>query len=179
MTALHGAATLRLETERLELVAVTSGLVTALDDRRAAEGMLGAAIPYGWPDPELAGLLDIYGALVAEEPGRLGYGPWAIVARDEALVVGSAGFMGKLPQNGQPIELGYGVLPEQRNRGYATEATRALVEWALSQVAVERVIARCDPANVPSVRVLEKIGLSCHGEEGGLLLWEARRSEPI
>jgi ribosomal-protein-alanine N-acetyltransferase len=81
--------------------------------------------------------------------------------------------MGKPPENAQPIELGYGVLPDHRNRGYATEATRALVEWALSQPSVERVIAKCDPSNSPSVRVLEKIGMTRRGEEGGMLLWEA------
>ena len=175
MTALHGAATLRLETDRLQLVALTAELVDTLDNRETAAGMLGAVIPDGWPDPELAGLLKIYGPLVAEEPGRLGYGPWAVVARDEASVVGSAGFMGKPPEDGRPIELGYGVLPEHRNRGYATEATRALVEWALSQPLVERVIAKCDPENAPSVRVLEKIGLTRCGEAGGMLLWDASR----
>jgi len=99
---------------------------------------------------------------------------WAVVARDEASVVGSAGFMGKLPEDGQPIELGYGILLDHRNRGYATEATRALVEWALSQRSVARVIAKCDPANAPSVRVLEKIGMTRCGEAGGMMLWEVR-----
>jgi len=87
-----------------------------------------------------------------------------LVARDEDSVVGSAGFMGKRPDNGEPIELGYGVHPDYRNRGYATEATRALVEWALAQPPVERVVAKCDPANAPSVRVLEKIGMTRGGE---------------
>ncbi len=176
MAAFDGAATLRLESDRLVLVALTAELVGALaHDRDAAESMLGAVIPDGWPDTELAGLLRIYGPLVAEQPERLGFGPWAVVARDGASVVGSAGFMGKVPEEGQPIELGYGVLPEHRNRGYATEASRALVEWALSQPSVERVIAKCAPDNAPSVRVLEKIGMTRCGEAEAMLLWEASR----
>jgi RimJ/RimL family protein N-acetyltransferase len=82
--------------------------------------------------------------------------------------------MGKPPDDGEPIELGYGVHPDYRNRGYATEATQALVEWGLSQPGVGRVIAKCDPANAPSVRVLEKIGLTRTGESEGMLLWEVR-----
>jgi ribosomal-protein-alanine N-acetyltransferase len=174
MTALDGVATLRLETERLVLLAVTAELVEALQDRAAAERLFGAAIPDGWPDTELAGLLGIYGPWIAEDAGRLGYGPWVLIARDESSVVGSAGFMGKQPEKGESIELGYGVHPDFRNRGYATEATRALVEWGLSQPAVGRVIAKCDPANAPSVRVLEKIGMTRLGRSKGMLLWEVR-----
>jgi ribosomal-protein-alanine N-acetyltransferase len=174
MTALEGAATLRLETDRLMLLALTAELVEALKDRAAAERLFGAAIPDGWPDTELAGLLGIYGPWIAEDAGRLGYGPWVVIDRDEGSVVGSAGFMGKRPENGEPIELGYGVHPGFRNRGYATEATRALVAWGLSQPPVERVIAKCDPGNAPSVRVLEKIGMTRLGHSDGMLLWEMR-----
>jgi [ribosomal protein S5]-alanine N-acetyltransferase len=175
MTALDGAATLHLETERLVLLALTAELVEALKDRSAAERLIGAAIPDGWPDKELGGLLQIYGPWIAEDAGRLGYGPWVLVGRDEGFVVGSAGFMGKRPENGEPIELGYGVHPDYRNRGYATEATQALVEWALAQPPVERVVAKCDPANAPSVRVLEKIGMTRRGDTDGMLVWEARQ----
>ena len=166
---------LRLETERLDLVALSSELVVAFDDRDRAERLLGAVLPSGWPDGELSGLLAIYGPRIAEDPERLGWGPWLLVARAAGSVVGSAGFMGKRPEEGESIELGYGVHADYRSRGYATEATRALVDWAVSQRAVERVIAKCDPANAPSVRVLEKIGMTRCGKEEGMLLWKARR----
>jgi RimJ/RimL family protein N-acetyltransferase len=164
---------LRLETERLSLLAVTAELVEALADREAAERSIRASIPEGWPDNELAGLLRSYGLLIAEDAGRLGYGPWVLVARDEGSVVGSAGFMGTLPHD-RAIELGYGVHPSYRNRGYATEASQALIGWALSQPSVERVLAKCDPGNPPSIRVLEKAGMTRRGEDvSGMLLWEA------
>jgi [ribosomal protein S5]-alanine N-acetyltransferase len=164
---------LRLETERLVLLAVTTELVGALADREAAGRFLRAAIPVGWPDSEFSGLLKVYGPWIGEDPDRLGLGPWLLVARDEGSVVGSAGFMGTLPQN-EAIELGYGVHPDFRNRGYATEASRALIEWGLSQPSVERVVAKCDPNNSPSVRVLEKAGMTRRGKDlTGMLLWEA------
>jgi len=165
---------LRLETERLLLLAVTAELVEALADREAAERTIRAAIPEGWPDGELKGLLEVYGPLIGADAGRLGYGPWVLVARDEGSVGGSAGFLGTLPQD-CAIELGYGVHPLYRNRGYATEASQALIEWALSQPSVERVLAKCDAGNPPSIRVLEKAGMTRCGEDvSGMLLWEAR-----
>ena len=171
MTAARRADTLLLQTERLDLIALSAELVEALEDRPRAERLMGAVVPKEWPDSELSGLLRIYGPWVAEDPARLGYGPWALVARDEGSVVGSAGFTGNLPEAGKPIELGYGVHPDYRNRGYATEAARALVDWGLAQPSVEQVIAKCDPANAPSFRVLEKLGMTRRGEEDGMLVW--------
>jgi hypothetical protein len=75
MTALDGAATLRLETERLVLLALTAEFVEALKDRSAAERLFRAAIPDGLPHTELGGLLQIYGPWIAEDAGRLATRP--------------------------------------------------------------------------------------------------------
>jgi RimJ/RimL family protein N-acetyltransferase len=47
-----------------------------------------------------------------------------------------------------------------------------LVDWGLAQPDVERVIAKCDPDNHPSVRVLEKIGMQRVGDADGQLVWQ-------
>ena len=83
----------------------------------------------------------------------------------------NAGFLGK-PGADADIELGYGTEPAHRNRGYATEAAAALAAWGLAQPGVERVVSRCDRANAPSLRVLEKAGFVRRGEADGMLLWE-------
>jgi ribosomal-protein-alanine N-acetyltransferase len=158
---------LRLETARLELIPFSAEIVAALDDRAAAERLLGARLPDGWPDAELAELLEASKRLTA-------FGPWVVIAREERSVVGSAGFIAP-PQEDRTVELGFGIHHDFRGRGYAPEAARALVEWALEQPGVARVIARCDPDNAASVRVLEKIAMRRCGEADGQLLWELRR----
>ena len=80
--------------------------------------------------------------------------------------------LGGKPGADADIELGYGTEPAHRNRGYATEAAAALAAWGLAQPGVERVVSRCDPANAPSLRVLEKAGFVRRGEADGMLLWE-------
>lgn len=162
---------LRLETDRLDLVPFSSEFIDVLADHVAAVNLIGASVPEGWPDAELSGLLKIYAPWVAEERARLGYGPWVVISRDDRSVVGSAGFMGT-PKEDKAVELGFGTHPDFRNRGYAAEAAQALVKWALAQPSVERVVAKCDPDNAPSVRVLEKIGMTRIGEVDGELLWD-------
>lgn len=55
--------------------------------------------------------------------------------------------------------------------GYATEAARALVDWALGQPRVFRIWTLCDVENTASARVLEKLGLA---REGVLKRWSIR-----
>jgi RimJ/RimL family protein N-acetyltransferase len=139
-------------------------------DGGRAEQLLGARIPDDWPDTELAGILPPYAAALREDPALLGYGIWLLVDQESGTVVGSAGFLGR-PTADATIEIGYGVHHAHRNRGYATEAVRALVGWALGRPGITRVIARCEPANIASARVLAKAGLEETGEVGGLSRW--------
>jgi ribosomal-protein-alanine N-acetyltransferase len=162
---------LRLQTERLNLVPFTLEVVDALDRHDRAERLIGATIPDDWPDEDLGGLVSLYADWIRADPSVVGFGPWVVIARAEHVVVGSAGFIGK-PGPERTIELGFGTHPDYRNRGYASEAGRALAEWGLDQPGVDRVIAKCDPDNVASVRVLEKIGMNRVGEADGQILWD-------
>ncbi len=60
---------------------------------------------------------------------------------------------------GHAAEFGFLVQRCHWGNGYATDAARAIVAWALSVPAIRRVWATCDVLNVTSARVLEKAGL--------------------
>ena len=61
------------------------------------------------------------------------------------------------------MDFGYVFNRKYWGQGYATEATRAVVAWAMSLSGVYRVWATCDTENFASVRVLEKTGLLREG----------------
>jgi [ribosomal protein S5]-alanine N-acetyltransferase len=61
------------------------------------------------------------------------------------------------------LSFGYVIARAEWGRGYATEAARAVVRWALAQPAVMRVTAFCDAEHRASARVLEKAGLLREG----------------
>lgn len=64
------------------------------------------------------------------------------------------------------VEIGYGINDEHQGKGYATEAVRAAVKWALQQPGVTRVEAETEPDNKASQRVLEKCGFISSGIDG-------------
>jgi RimJ/RimL family protein N-acetyltransferase len=163
----------RIETARLVLAAAPAAAARAMrdGDRTGMERLLVAAVPDGWPDEELAGILPAYLDRLAADPGELGYGVWVVTTREPPVIVGSAGFLG--PPDGGAIELGYGIHPAYRNAGYATEAAGALVRWALGRDGVREVLAECEPRNAASIRVLEKVGMRRTGMRGDLIAWAA------
>lgn len=104
--------------------------------------------------------------LFAEHPDWLGpYGHRQIIERDSGLVVGSIGLF--WPPADGALEIGYGVVPSRRGRGYASEAARALTDFARNVPGVRTVFANVELSNPPSIRVLEKAGFVCeHTAEG-------------
>jgi RimJ/RimL family protein N-acetyltransferase len=57
------------------------------------------------------------------------------------------------------VEIGWRLDKEVWNKGYATEGARAVLQAAFVDLAFPRVVAFTTPANTPSRRVMEKIGL--------------------
>ncbi|MDH2429724.1 GNAT family N-acetyltransferase [Sphaerisporangium sp. TRM90804] len=60
-------------------------------------------------------------------------------------------------------EIGYGVHPAHRGRGYAPEAVAGLTEWALTHGGLRRVELRANLDNPASLRVAEKCGFTREG----------------
>ena len=60
-------------------------------------------------------------------------------------------------------EIGYGVHPGHRGRGYAAEAVRLLTSWALGPGGLRRVELRVNFDNAASIRVAEKAGFTREG----------------
>jgi RimJ/RimL family protein N-acetyltransferase len=108
---------------------------------------------------------DIAGMLATKPPAGLPYGQRQVIERATGLAVGGVGLF--WPPNDGAVEFGYGIVSSRQGRGYATEAAKAIVEFALTLPGVTDVFADVESANPASVRVLEKAGLhrrSTHGD---------------
>lgn len=65
-----------------------------------------------------------------------------------------------LDGTGSVAEIGYTLRTEFQGKGYASEAAGALVDHLLATTGIHRIEASLDTANVPSMRVLEAIGMT-------------------
>ena len=61
------------------------------------------------------------------------------------------------------IDIGYGFLPKSRSKGYATEATKLIMEYVRTTFKQDKVYAFTLPKNKPSQNLLKKIGFTYIG----------------
>ena len=112
--------------------------------------------------------------VVAYPDQALWHTSWRMSLRENGETVGYLGFHGVARD--KTVELGYDVLPQHRNNGYATEATKALVEWAFGQESVYFIHAMADEANATSNHILESLKFyRVESSVEGQVLWEIER----
>jgi RimJ/RimL family protein N-acetyltransferase len=139
----------------------------------------------GWErtDPEsVRADIEEMAARIPGEPG--GWVQFSVEDRDGRLV----GDVGISPADGEPgvLKVGYTVSPAFQGRGFATEAVRALVDYAFRTLGADVVRAYASADNVPSIRVAEKVGMTLverftgHDEDGEWsgVRYERRRVAP-
>jgi ribosomal-protein-alanine N-acetyltransferase len=166
-----------IESERLELPLLS---LDQLDSLAAGEGgptaaALDAAIPEEWA----RGVRRIAGIRARQVRARPSDAPWLLRpillrgADGSRRAIGSLNFHAGPDESGV-VEIGYGLVPEARGRGYAIEAVRAAFEWATRVHGIHRFRASVSPDNERSLNLIRKLGFTQTGdqwdEEDGLEL---------
>ena len=64
---------------------------------------------------------------------------------------------------GPEVEIAWIFGRQYWGKGYATEAARACLDYGLGELGIERIVAIIFPENAPSIRVAEKLGMTCEG----------------
>jgi RimJ/RimL family protein N-acetyltransferase len=81
----------------------------------------------------------------------------AVIERQSGQLVGHMPFHKWLGR--ATHEIGWAISSSHQGRGYATEAAGALLDFAFSTLGCHRLVATCQPENVASWRVMEKLGM--------------------
>lgn len=63
-------------------------------------------------------------------------------------------------------EIGWTIRRDCRGNGYATEAARALTDYAFEELNAEQVQAHCDNRNTASEKVMKKLGMTLADDTG-------------
>jgi RimJ/RimL family protein N-acetyltransferase len=153
--------TTAISSPRLTLVPFSPRAMRAVldGDLDVAEEELGAAVPRGLRE-RLGELFERRLAEIDLDPSVLPWMARAMVLTDNLAVrrvIGSVGFHGAPNADGQ-VEIGYHVEPGYRRRGFATEAVRALLDWAAEEHGISRFRASIVPSNEPSLAVVARLG---------------------
>ena len=122
-----------------------------------------------WPENELKEAFPVFEELLKEN-GNDGFNLWLVIEKKNNQIIGSVGYIGK-PDDGN-VEIGFGIIPSKRGKGFCSESVEALIKWGLSHNEVHRIIAKCDKSNIASRKILEKTGFEYLGEKDDLLRWK-------
>lgn len=170
-----------ITTARLELIPATADMLrAALAGPDALAVAIEAEVPPSWPPEYLdddafrymlnmlegadAGAAHLPATSASANPGEWLMYFIILTRRQEGrLLIGSAGYKGP-PNDDGTVEVGYGIVSDQRRRGYASEAVRGLLRQAFKERRVRRVIAETYPELVGSLGVLATCGFQYIGE---------------
>jgi RimJ/RimL family protein N-acetyltransferase len=143
-----------LATERLMLRAPhqedAKAVAALINDRRIAENTARIPHPYTLADAET------FIAAVNREDGEVAF----FITLADGTIIGGCG-LGKL--DGTNPEIGYWLGAPYWGRGYATEAARAVIDYAFAEIGHERLQGGARVSNPASRRVLEKCGFQWTG----------------
>lgn len=96
----------------------------------------------------------------ATEPGRIKWF-FKVVVRESGTYAGEIGYTVTGPfSGGLSAHFGYFLLPEHHGRGYATEASRAVLDYAFKTGGITRITTGCDIRNRASERIMIKLGMT-------------------
>jgi [ribosomal protein S5]-alanine N-acetyltransferase len=85
-----------------------------------------------------------------------------ITERATDRIIGMMG-LGSIDRHDRSAELYYWITPSEWGKGYATEASRAVLRIAFGRMALHRVSAHVHTFNTASLRVLRKLGFRKEG----------------
>lgn len=162
-----------LKTERILIKPFTIDIIDAASTKDYKKlSYLGINANSEWPDKDLLEALPLFRKMICEY-GVTGFNAWSIVDRQTNDIIGSIGFKSS-PDSYGSIEVGFGIVPGKRRKGYCIEALQEIIDWVKSKNKVKIIKAQCDSSNEGSKKVLEKAGFVIKGENNGIISWEKK-----
>jgi ribosomal-protein-alanine N-acetyltransferase len=131
------------------------------------------AIPLAtlWSDPRVTTFLggprnfdEVRNALLAGLADPPPIDLWPVEDKSSDDVIGHCGLVPKEIDGHDEVELVYVLAADHWGLGLATEAARAIRDYAFHTLEIERLVSLIDPANAASERVAQKVGLNFERE---------------
>lgn len=161
----------KLTTERLTLIPFTTKICENIIKNNFSDiTKMGFIKGISWPDKDVIETIPRIIKNLAKVAAPTGYESWMIIKNDTLEVIGDIGFKGYNVQI-QNIDLGYGIIKEERRKGYAEEACLKIINWAFTQEKVREIMACCQVNNFSSINLLKKLKFRDIKVEKGFIYW--------
>jgi RimJ/RimL family protein N-acetyltransferase len=87
-----------------------------------------------------------------------GFGLYLVQLKNDGQPIGICGLVKR--ETLADVDIGFALVPEFWNKGYAAEAAGAVALYARDTLGIDRLVAITSPDNEASARVLNKLGLT-------------------
>jgi len=148
-----------IETERLLLVTLLPQEIEALIAGKAERVALLTGFRFPPDDPNRGVDLSWHLRALQADRNQLSWRIRVIVERSSNTVVGSINLKGPPNADGD-VEIGWGLNEDAGGKGYATEASAAVINWAAKQPGVATITATIPDDNYPSRRLAVRLGFA-------------------
>jgi [ribosomal protein S5]-alanine N-acetyltransferase len=102
-------------------------------------------------------------AFIQQQYQDNGIGRWAVIDKSNNAFIGWAGlklYQAEANAHSNFYELGYRFIPSYWGKGYATEASKAILDYGFNVMGLKEIFAMTDINHKASQHVLEKCGMS-------------------
>jgi ribosomal-protein-alanine N-acetyltransferase len=86
-----------------------------------------------------------------------GFGLYLVELKESSESMGMCGLIRR--NTLKDVDIGYAFLPKFWSKGYAFEAAQVMRQYAREEIGLKRLVAVVDPDNLPSIHLLEKLGM--------------------
>ena len=139
------------------------------EDRKKTDALIGFKVSPDWLEEKdlMRFRMDDYRA----DNKYLAWGLHAVGLRKSKEMVGFIGFHTRpnpeylLPLAPNAIELGYTIFLPHRRQGFAEEAIKGMLNWAIKRHPLDNFIASVSPTNLASTALVKKLGFEKIGEQ--------------
>lgn len=112
--------------------------------------------------------VDYQRAYIANMYEYYGYGMWLVCNKDSGEIIGRAGLEHRECNGETVLEMGYFISANYQKKGYATEITKALIDYAKKELAFSHINCFIQKENVVSIHLATKLGfLFCEEVDNG------------
>ena len=165
----------KLETERLILIPYTIEICEnillknheLLYNKGYKEGK-------SWPDEDVMDTIPRIIKNLSKNNYATGLESWLIIKKETKEIIGDVGFKG-YNFDSQNVDLGYGIIFEERRKGYAEEASRELINWVLKLDYIKEITANCSTENFQSIHLLNKLAFQQLKVNESIIYWSLKK----